>query len=258
MTTTKVFISSKMDELQRERDKVEDVINSLQMQTIRFEIFPAHPKSAADISLEEVEDSEIFVQIIGKDISEIILKEYETAYSCNAEILLFVKDVKKTQRVEEYLELLKERHTYRKFAGLDDLKQKVKYSIQSLLTTMLKRGKRKKEPKIIEESLFDQKVTLGLFAPSRKWIRGFKVEPGDRIKGIIKGDDVFSAYLLTEKDFADFEDDESFDYLDGKEETRACAIDVKAEEHDTWYMVLKDETWFGLNIGIDLNRIRSH
>lgn len=256
MTSTKVFISSLMDEMAEERNAAEKAIRSLQMRTTRFEIFPARPESAAEVSLEEVKDSEIFVQILGRGISRIVVREYESAMSCDCQILLFVKDVERTVQAEKHLEKLRKKHTYKKFSTPKELEDHIRYSIQSLLTKALRRGKKDRPSKIAEEILFDRKVTLGLFASSTKWVGWFKVLKGDRIKGLMRSSGSFSAYLLTEEDYADFEAGDEFHFW-GREKTKACAIDVKAEDYDTWYLVLKDETYFGTEIYVKLSRIKS-
>ena len=256
MTSTKVFISSLMDEMSEERNAAERAINSLQMRTIRFEVFPARPESAAEASLEEVKDSEIFIQILGKGISDIVMREYESAMSCNCEILLFVKDVKRSARAERHLKRLGKKHTYGKFSTSKELEDRVKYSIQSLLTTALRRVKRDGPSAILEKVLFDTKVTLGFLTSGSKWTGWFKVIEGDRIKGLIKGSSLFGAYLMTEEDYAEFEAGDEFQFW-GKEKTKACAIDAVAEDYDTWYLVLKDESWLGVNIHVKLSRIRN-
>ena len=245
-----------MDEMEEERDAAERAIRSLQMQATRFEIFPARPETAKETSLEEVEDSEIFIQIIGEDISEIVAMEYEKAAECDCKILIFVKNVDRTGGAERYLERLRERHVYKKFTNRSDLEEGITYSIQYVLTSALRQGRKGKGEGMSDELIVEREFSLGLLAPSRRWIKDFKVHGGDRIKGIIRGTDVFSACVLTEKEFARFEAGDDFRYLDGKEVTRACAIDVVAREYDTWYLVVADKTWFGLDLYVRLSRIR--
>src|SRR5438552_1966143 len=94
------------------RDAVREAVEGMSMAALHFEAFPAQPSSAAKVSLDEVRNADIFVQLVGEDVSEIVEREYETALEFLPDrILVFVKDAELSLRAKKHFNRLKRSHT---------------------------------------------------------------------------------------------------------------------------------------------------
>ncbi len=138
MVSAKVFISSVILGLEKERDAVEQTISSLELLPNRFETWPAYPDKPPEICIQEVADSEIFILILGNTISDIVIEEYKTAKeSVPHRILVFVKDIQRNSDAEIFFNRIRKEYSYKKFSSIDELCEQVKKGIQSLFFTTL-------------------------------------------------------------------------------------------------------------------------
>src|SRR5437867_6629144 len=114
------------------RQAVVRAIEGMSMVALRFEAFPARPSSPSTISVEEIENADIFIQIIGSEISEIVEKEYEAALEFAPDrILVFVQDTELSAGAKKHFDRVKKSYTYKKFLTAADLKKEVAYAINS-------------------------------------------------------------------------------------------------------------------------------
>jgi hypothetical protein len=81
MVNIKVFVSSDMKELDSERQAIIETIQSLGKSPIFFEAFPASPDAPKAVYLREVAETDIFIQVIGRSVSNPVKEEYEAAYT---------------------------------------------------------------------------------------------------------------------------------------------------------------------------------
>ena len=255
MTTAKVFVSSVMRGMEKDRATVERALNDLSVQAIRFEVFPAHPASAMERCLQEIEDSEVFIQIIGERVSEPIIEEYKKAHKHNREaIIIFVRDCSRSSSAEDYVARLRDRHTYRVYSEPGELYEQVKVAVQSLTTDALRALRMKRFPAKKEglKFLYNGKISLDTH---QWWKLEFEAKEGDRIKGIVEGTDTFDVYLFSENQYAEWRSGE--EYEPDAHEIKAYAIDETIPYDDTWYLVVYMLAWFApVDVRVKLRKIK--
>jgi hypothetical protein len=239
MVSAKVFVSSVILGLEKEREAVEQIIQSLGLIPNRFEVWPAHPEKPPERCLDEVEDSEVYILILGDKISDITIAEYETARALIPNrILVFVKDIDRTDEAEEFYNQIKEECSYNTFSDVNDLRDNVKNAIQSLLYQLLTIDK-DTTPLLEEEILLEKKRKS--IQPRETLKYQFNLNYGDEIHGIVDevDGDIINVYFLSEKNYIKRKNDEEFDYF-GEEEIGACPIDTWIEDEGMWYLLIKN------------------
>jgi tetratricopeptide (TPR) repeat protein len=113
----KIFISSRMEELQAERDAVETGISTLRFEPVRAETIGAQPKSPRETCLEAVRDCDVYIAICGSRYGsipagqEVSVTEMEflEARDCEKDILIYVqKGAKREHRQQEFVRRLED------------------------------------------------------------------------------------------------------------------------------------------------------
>lgn len=136
MNQIKVFISSAMKELASEREIIEETINSLGMKPIWFESDAGVRNPLAE-SLGMVADSDIVLVTIWKKYSEVTNKEHEKAKELNKPIFIMVKtladDERRDNKLKTFIDRVKDRHTYKSFRKLSELKEITIIGIQQII-----------------------------------------------------------------------------------------------------------------------------
>ena len=159
MTTYKIFISSNQTELKDERAVVKEII--LDNPTLRnfFEVFlfedtPAKGESPATSYLKEVDNSDIYIGIIGreygvkgKDGLSPIEREFRRFIKrTGKEALIFIKgrdDSRRDRDVQNFIKIIRESYIYKRFTNPDRLKAHV---LSSLISYLDGKGKLSKGP----------------------------------------------------------------------------------------------------------------
>lgn len=155
-TTRKtVFISSTFKDLKEERKKVWDCLEKFDVAVKGMEQFGARKSTPLATCLSEVEQSDIYVGIIGmrygsedsnsgKSYSQL---EYEKAIEKNKEILIYLIDEEssvvtpnliqydKIQKLNNFKSILKDKHTIDTFSNSQDLVSKLQRKFKELLTS---------------------------------------------------------------------------------------------------------------------------
>lgn len=155
-TTRKtVFISSTFIDLKEERKKVWDCLEKFDVAVKGMEQFGARKSTPLATCLSEVEQSDIYVGIIGmrygsedansgKSYSQL---EYEKAIEKNKEILIYLIDEEssvvtpnliqfdKIQKLNNFKSILKDKHTIDTFSNSQDLVSKLQRKFKELLTS---------------------------------------------------------------------------------------------------------------------------
>lgn len=170
-----VFISSTYLDLKEERKKVWDTLEKFDVAVKGMEQFGARKSNPLETCLTEVEQSDIYVGIIGmrygseepnsgKSYSQL---EYEKAIDQNKEILIYIIDednssVKpsliqfdKIHKLNNFKAILKERHTIDTFSNAQDLISKLQRQFTEYLTP--------KKDTVIEDGFENTKKILDLF-----------------------------------------------------------------------------------------------
>lgn len=129
-----VFISSSMREFSAEREAIRKTIErALPLSRAwTFESAPADSDSLQESYLKHVRDCDIFVLLVGSDISDPVRLEYETAKSSGIPRLVFVNQfATRTKRADDFLNSLDIK--WKTFSSLRSLQQEVIKAIVSLL-----------------------------------------------------------------------------------------------------------------------------
>ena len=144
-----VFISSTYKDLIPHREMIWDMLLSLGINISGMEKFGARPEKPLETCLKEVEESDIFIGIIGmrygsidkeseKSFSQL---EYEKAVDLNLEILIYIIDEKNAfikadsidpenfKKLKDFKSILSQSHTIDHFVDEKDLASKIKTKI---------------------------------------------------------------------------------------------------------------------------------
>jgi energy-coupling factor transporter ATP-binding protein EcfA2 len=190
----KVFISSRMKELSEERKTVEEAVSELWThENLPFTIWgwedakeiPSgkHPDK---VQSKGVRDSDIYLLILGSEYGDFEYrespthKEYDVACSEREEecILIYIKEVgrRREEKLEKWIEEIKNRHTFKSFKNPDQLKDLVKTRLRDLWN----KGKWKADIPTIQSTLRKGEALEGdFFKKEPEWIdfeEGFVVE----------------------------------------------------------------------------------
>lgn len=256
MGTIKVFISSVMEELAEERSVVEQTLVELDMLPNRFEAWSASPESPSEKSLAEVRDSEIFILILGQDISEPVLEEYRVAREVIPNrILAFVKKVQCSPGARAFMKSLRHECVYKTFQDARDLGPAVRKAIRSLMRDLL-RKKDARATSIRRDSLIEESVELD---PGEQIKWELSVQDGDYLSGIV--DEVDGAplniYLMPRSSYVKWKNRERFEFY-GEEGVGAYDFDdIYVDEDDIWYLVLHNPARvYSREVAVDLGRLR--
>jgi len=121
-TPIKVFVSSVMSELTDERETIADAIRKLLItKPWLFEQSPPSSNSAEETYLNQVKQADIFILIIGRRISDAVIKEYETAKSANKPILAFIKSGEKDDSSKNLINTISEDIKWGEFSTKEEL-----------------------------------------------------------------------------------------------------------------------------------------
>jgi hypothetical protein len=257
MVSIKVFISSVIPGLERERNVAERTIQTLELLPNRFETWPAHPEKPRDLSLKEVADSEIYILILGDSISKITIDEYKTARSkIPKRILVFVKDVQRKSDAEAFFNKIKNECTYKKFSTDDELSKEIKKGIQSLLFYLIKTDK-DTTPEFFEEPLLEEEKLI--LEPKESIKYTFLLSEGDIINGIIDEEDgaLINILLLDEENYVKKKNFKRFQYY-GANDVGAYRFDnFEINRDGRWYLLIENNARsYDREIEIHLSVIR--
>lgn len=240
MVSIKVFISSVIPGLERERDVAEMTIQTLELLPNRFETWPAHPDSPREKSLEEVVDSEIYILILGDSISKITIQEYETAKEfIPNRILIFIKDIRRKNDAEVFFKRIKNEYKYKKFSNDDELSNEIKKGIQSLFFNLIKTDK-DTTPEFIEKPLLDEDKLI--IKPKGIIKYTFNLSEGDLLTGIIDEEDgdPINILFLNEENYVKKKNGKRYNYFGDKEVGAYQFDDVEIDKNGRWYLIIEN------------------
>jgi len=129
-----VFISSMIGELLKERQVVRDAINGIPLtRAWAFEYAPASADQLEESYLSKVQECDLFILLVGEDISEPVKREYETAVEHSKRCLVFVKRMgrgkARSAQAEEFVQRVGQK--YKEFKNRPDLKRQVLKAVVS-------------------------------------------------------------------------------------------------------------------------------
>ena len=220
------------------RKAVIGAVEKLTLTPIHFETFPAHPASPSHLSIDEVKDADVFIQVICYETTDIVVEEYDQAFKkIPNRILIFVEDGQLSASSNQHVEKIRVRHTYKKFASSIELANEVEKGLMYLATSLLKQNGESRTNS--ETTLIDEQIKL--FSGENKTYR-VVLSRGDQINGIIKGDDKFDVYFFNEAEYAQYLNEEEMDPL--AEEVKAHNVDSKIRHNGAYYIVVRPSSTF--------------
>lgn len=137
-----VFVSSvmKVEDLKAEREACRNAIDSIPLaRSWLFEFSPASTDTAEDTYLEKVDQSDIFILILGAELTDPVTREYDRALTGGKPRLIFVKNV--DERSARAVEWLRERTDVKwaRFGHSDDLAEQVRAAVSDELIRAYRR-----------------------------------------------------------------------------------------------------------------------
>jgi hypothetical protein len=163
-----IFVSSLIGELLPEREAVEKAVSEIPLtRAWVFEHTSASTEPLAESYLRKVRECDIFILLVGKDISEPVRQEYETALAHDKPRLVFLRDVERSPEAEAFVEEIDVK--WAKFGTLGELQQQ----IQEAVTDELIKGYRRHRLKATE---------LGKLGEFMERLSEITIVGGDRIQ----------------------------------------------------------------------------
>lgn len=240
MKRISIFISSAEQELANEREIVGDVIQSMNLNPVLFELSPASNAAPYDAFLDEVSSCDVFVLLLWKDLRPAVLAEYRKAVERNKPILIFLKTClygeSKSRALSDFLNQF-DQSTARQGVRLScwrdfrTLKQLRAVFSESLMAEVSKYF-REPSSTMSREELYDMGTTIISLAQKRLFIYQVTptlfLGPKTRNESVLDEPPSYRSYekkfLSTLEDWIekhkDLEDVE-FAYLYNKEQTKA-------------------------------------
>lgn len=169
----KVFISSVqnkvIEDLRAERAEVVRIVENYSPTVVwAFEHTPASDLSAEEHFLKGVRDCDLFLLVLGSQVTEAITKEYNEAVRTNKPIFAFVKNIRRTRAAETLLKLVRGQSKYGTFNNTQDLAALVESSLDSFLLRLVKNNQRQKEYPEVIRALSETKFAIPLQSYARQ------------------------------------------------------------------------------------------
>jgi hypothetical protein len=132
MSELLVFISSIMDkqreDLFAERDAAKEAVASLELtRAWRFEDSPASSLRVDYSYLNKVAESDIFLLLLGRDITAPVRMEYDAAANAGKPLLVFLKSGERTPETQAFVKDIKVK--WKSFEGIDALRREVRAAL---------------------------------------------------------------------------------------------------------------------------------
>ena len=129
-----IFISSLISELYNERESIKKTLESIPLtQPWLFEYSPASTSPLEESYLEKVRECDIFILVLGENISLPVQKEWETAVTLNKPRLVFIKRGKRSPQTGNFIDAVDVK--WAGFASTDELVNRVREAVIDELIT---------------------------------------------------------------------------------------------------------------------------
>lgn len=138
----RAFISSvqntAIEDLSSERSEVIDTIRDYSPTTPwAFEHTPASDLATDEYYLRGVNDCHLFILILGSEVADAVIKEYDEAVRLNKPVLAFVRSVSRSTEAEQLLDLIKKRSKYAVFRDASDVGELVRSSLDGFFRRLV-------------------------------------------------------------------------------------------------------------------------
>lgn len=163
----KIFISSCEEELRDERQIAIRTIKKMGFNPVSSENRPASYEPIERVNESRVSLCTVYVGIFGTEYSEPTIREYRNAIKGNKPTLIFKKNGKMDQRLEEFINSIKSAstgNTYKEFNHVVEFRKALKDSIVYLVSTDFRKPTATSQKEVVEyvqESTELQKLGKG-------------------------------------------------------------------------------------------------
>ena len=196
----KVFVSSiqnkQVEDLIEEREAAIRAIKSVPYaEAWAFEHEPAMPQPPEEVFLEGIANSDIFVLIIGEQLTPAVKKEYDYAADLQRRTLIFPKNgVPKSSDVVNLLEKASSDCKYDSFKNSEDLEQKCARALEDIIVKAVKHP-----TPAIPSKLFTLTQELEKLIKEHKPIRIHPLYPQNRMNDIFYIETTNSQFIKLQK-----------------------------------------------------------
>ena len=194
-----VFVSSTYQDLEEHRRRVWGVLEDFEVSVRGMEKFGARSEEPLQTCINEVEQSDIYVGILGYRLGSVHEEkglsftqlEYERARELELDILIYLIDEEaavkakyidkgpKREKLESFKQTLKERHTIDYFSSPEDLEEKIRRDFRRLIGSP--RGD--SNTKSLDDEFTNSKTAIDQFLLVPKAVSGREVILDLEIKG---------------------------------------------------------------------------
>lgn len=123
-----IFISSIIDAFQVERQALKSMLEAIPFnRTWLFEYTPASSEQLQESYLQRVKECDVFILLLGSDISEAVNREWQTAIAYGKPRLVFLQKNKHSPRASEFVRQMDVK--WMPFSDLESLKTGVKSAL---------------------------------------------------------------------------------------------------------------------------------
>lgn len=148
---TKIFISSNQKEFAEERKMIKEEIENDFFLCNLFEVFlfednPAIGKTAYDIYMDNIEETDIYIGLIGSDYGNILNsgkspteEEYDKYNKIGDESYIFIKNSNNyDEKSLKFIKKIQNNNVYKRFTSIDELIYEIKRSLVNYVRKFLK------------------------------------------------------------------------------------------------------------------------
>ena len=126
--TLNIFISSVIDAFQEERQALKSMLEEIPFnRPWLFEYTPASSEQLQESYLQRVKECDVFILLLGSDVSEAVNQEWQTATTFGKPRLVFLQKANRSPRASEFVRLLDVK--WMAFSDLETLKTGVKSAL---------------------------------------------------------------------------------------------------------------------------------
>ena len=204
-----VFISSVIDDTKEEREAVGRAIDSISLaDPWRFETATASPKNVVESYTDEVKESDVFILIVNKLLSEPVLLEHEAAKIYRKPRLIFIhknKNGELTSDIKEFLKNKIDNIRYRTFSNSEELQSLAKKAVEETMMEKFRLSFSKQDLKNYKQKLLNEplnKIISNFFSAQFIPLKRFSIKsPLELVKENPQKDEVLPVMVeMAKKD----------------------------------------------------------
>ena len=136
----KVYVSCVQNELADERLALKQALINLPLSVQwEFDFTSASSGKLPDEYLDRIWDCDLYLALVGEEISDAVKKEYEIAVEADKPAVALVKDIPRSEEAKDFIRSLKRKPRPRRFVSVEDLAYQVEAGVSDELIKCFKR-----------------------------------------------------------------------------------------------------------------------